>query len=309
MNVLVTGGAGFIGSALAQALIEQGHAVRVLDNLLTGREEVVPSEAHFLKCDIRELEAITAASQGIDIIFHQAAFKSVPKSIDDPFLAETCNGLGTLNVLLAAKRQGVRRVIYASSSSVYGESEGIKHEGMLTNPLSPYAVSKLAGEHYCRVWALINGISTVSLRYFNVFGPGQHADSKYAAVFPAFISALHHRLPPQIHGDGEQTRSFTFIEDVVRANLLAMEADDRVDGQVMNICSKYPKTVNQVLEAVSDAMGTAINPVHLPRRRGDVTHSRGSIARAKSLLNWSPQADWKHSVERTVEWFVERTNL
>ncbi|MDQ4145285.1 MAG: NAD-dependent epimerase/dehydratase family protein, partial [Actinomycetota bacterium] len=208
------------------------------------------------------------------------------------------------HVLLAAERQGVRRVIYASSSSVYGDFEGIKEEWMPANPISPYGVTKLGGEHHCRVWTRVKGVSTVSLRYFNVFGPGQHPDSKYAAVFPAFISALVNGKPAEIHGDGEQTRDFTFIDDVVRANLLAMEADEAVSGQVLNVCAGAPKSVNEVFRTISEVMGTSIEPVHVNRRPGDILHSHGEISKARSLLGWSPETDWQDAVKSTVDWFT-----
>ena len=306
MKTLVTGGAGFIGSAIARALLERGDEVRVLDNFMTGFESNVPPDVELVRGDLRDLDRVTRASRGVELVFHQAAFKSVPKSVEAPLVSELCNSLGTLHVLIAAKEAGVRRVVYASSSSVYGESSVLKREDMPTVPISPYGVSKLAGEHYCRVWTKLKGLSTVSLRYFNVFGPGQHPDSKYSAVFPAFISALESGTPPQIFGDGTQSRDFTFVGDVVRANLLAADARAVVDGAVINICAGFPRTVNEVLESIFDAVGTRIDPVHLPRRTGDILHSHGDPSRAASLLMWRPQADWNESVRATAHWFLSR---
>jgi nucleoside-diphosphate-sugar epimerase len=209
-------------------------------------------------------------------------------------------------VVMAAEDAGVRRVVYASSSSVYGDvSEGINREDLPPDPLSPYAASKLAGELYCRVWTRLKGLSTVSLRYFNVFGPGQSMESRYAAVFPAFCSALVAGRPPEVHWDGEQARDFTYIDDVVTANLLAAEADDRVDGAVVNIAGGRPTTVNEVLRSVSDALGTWVEPVRTPRRAGDVRRTHADVTRASQLLGWVPQADWDDAVRATTRWFAE----
>lgn len=303
MLALVTGGAGFIGSSIAKALIRRGYNVRIIDNLSAGFMTNVPGEAEFVEADIRDLKSTQAACQEVDAVFHQAAFKSVPKSIENPLLAETCNAVGTLNVLTAAQKAGVRRLIYASSSSVYGESDEVKGEWLPTNPISPYGVSKLTGEHYCRVWARVMGLSTVCLRYFNVFGPGQHPDSQYAAVLPAFILALEQGRPAKIHGDGNQTRDFTFIDDVVRANLLAMEAGDQVTGTVMNVCAGSPRTVNDLYKEVAQAMGLSAEPEFIASRPGDIRHSHGDISRAGQLLGWSPQADWSQAIAQTIEWF------
>ncbi|MDP9341275.1 MAG: NAD-dependent epimerase/dehydratase family protein [Actinomycetota bacterium] len=305
-TALVTGGAGFIGSAIARTLVAEGREVRVFDNFLTGFEENVPAGATMVLGDLRDLDALRAACRGVDVVFHQGAVRSVPRSIDEPVLVEQCNAAGTLHVLVAAEEAGVRRVVYASSSSVYGDSTApVNQEDMPTDPRSPYAVSKLAGEQYCRVWTRVKGLSTVSLRYFNVFGPGQHPESKYAAVFPAFIKALADGTAPEVHWDGEQSRDFSYIDDVVRANLAAAAADGRADGAVMNVGGGRPKTVNEVLRAVSDAMDTWIEPVTTPMRAGDVRHTRADISRARELLDWEPRADWKDAVEATVRWFRE----
>lgn len=301
----MTGGAGFIGSALARALMERGTAVRVLDNLLTGLQENIPAGAELIRGDLRDIDAVRRACRAVEVVFHQAAIRSVPRSVDDPLLTEGCNVLGTLNLLVAAEECRVRRVVYASSSSVYGDADGaVNREDMPPNPLSPYAVSKLAAEQYCQLWTRLKGLSTVSLRYFNVFGPGQHPESKYAAVFPAFISALAEGRSPEVHWDGEQSRDFCFIDDVVRANLLAADADGRINGKVINVGEGRPKTVNEVLCSVSEAIGRWIDPVSAPKRPGDVRRTHADIGRAQELIGWEPQADWNEAVHATVRWFV-----
>jgi nucleoside-diphosphate-sugar epimerase len=307
LKALVTGGAGFIGSSIARALVERGDEVRILDNFLTGFNENVPKGAELARGDLRDQDQVEAACDGIEIIFHQGAVRSVPRSVDEPLLALECNITGTLRLLLAATAAGARRVVYASSSSVYGDKEGAAtDESMATMPMSPYAISKLAAENYCRVWTSLKGLSTVSLRYFNVFGPGQHPESKYAAVFPAFVSALAADRPPEVHWDGEQSRDFTYIDDVVRANLLAADADGRVDGAVINIGGGGAKTVNHVLESVSNAMGKWIDPMRTARRAGDVRHTRADISLAAELLGWKPEANWEEAVRATVDWFQQR---
>lgn len=303
MQTLVTGGAGFIGSNIARALLDRGDDVRVFDNLLTGFREAIPEGAEFVQADLRDLDAITAACEGVDVVFHQAALRSVPRSVDDPLLSLECNVLGTMNVLRAAHMAGVRRLVYASSSSVYGDTNGaMTVETIPTDPRSPYAVSKLAGEHYCRTWTHLGYLSTVSLRYFNVYGPGQRLDSKYATVFPGFISALMKKEPPLVHWDGEQSRDFSFITDVVRANLQAAERPE-VDGEVFNIGGGGGKTINQVLGSISTALGTWIDPVRAPKRAGDVRHTKADISKAERLLGWKPEAEWDMAVASTVAWF------
>jgi nucleoside-diphosphate-sugar epimerase len=306
MRALVTGGAGFIGAAIGRELLRRGYDVRVLDNFLSGSPDAVPQGAELLEGDLRNLDDVRKAVDGMEVVFHQGAVRSVPRSVDEPVLVEETNVLGTLHVVMAAEDAGVRRVVYASSSSVYGDvSEGINREDLPPDPLSPYAASKLAGELYCRVWTRLKGLSTVSLRYFNVFGPGQSMESRYAAVFPAFCSALVAGRPPEVHWDGEQARDFTYIDDVVTANLLAAEADDRVDGAVVNIAGGRPTTVNEVLRSVSDALGTWVEPVRTPRRAGDVRRTHADVTRASQLLGWVPQADWDDAVRATTRWFAE----
>ncbi|MGH2717572.1 MAG: NAD-dependent epimerase/dehydratase family protein [Actinomycetota bacterium] len=305
---LVTGGAGFIGSTIARALIAEGTPVRVFDSLITGFREVVPPESEFMLGDLRDAEAVAKACEGVDAVYHQAALRSVAKSVDEPLATEESNVSGTINLLNAAQAAGVRRVVYASSSSAYGETtEGVNREDAAPNPLSPYAVSKLAAEYYCRLWTRLHGLSTVSLRYFNVFGPGQHPDSKYAALFPGLISALTAGKAPEVHWDGEQSRDFTFVGDVARANLLAASAGPQVDGGVFNIGAGRAKTVNETLAEISQAMGVWIEPVRTPKRQGDVRSTLADITRARELLGWEPQAEWSDAVAATVRWFTEGT--
>ncbi|MGH2722684.1 MAG: NAD-dependent epimerase/dehydratase family protein [Actinomycetota bacterium] len=305
MRALVTGGAGFIGSAIARELLARGTEVRVLDNLLTGSRAAVPQGAELVEGDLRNPDDVRAACRGVEVVFHQAAVRSVPRSVDEPVLVEECNSLGTVQLLAAAAEAGVRRLVYASSSSVYGDvGQDLNREDRAPDPMSPYAVSKLAGEKYCRVWTLLGRLSTVAMRYFNVFGPGQAADSKYAAVFPAFCSALVAGRAPEVHWDGEQSRDFTFVDDVVRANLLAAEAGPDAVGQVVNVAGGRPRTVNEVLRSVADAVGRWIDPERLPRRAGDVRRTHADISRAERLLGWRPEADWDPSVRATVGWFT-----
>lgn len=306
MRALVTGGAGFIGSAVATALLERGDEVVVLDNFLTGNPDRLPEGARFHEADLRDAAAVRAAVQGAEVVFHEGALPSVPRSVADPVLANECNVQGTLNVLVAAKSSGARRVVYASSSSVYGDTGAdVQREDFAPQPMSPYGVSKLAGEYYCRAWTRSLGLSTVSLRYFNVFGPGQDPESQYAAVFPTFCTALLRGDTPEVHWDGEQSRDFTFIDDVVVANLVAGDVDDRADGAVVNIAGGQPRSINEVLRSVSDAVGRWIEPRRLPRRPGDIRNSRADLTRARELLAWEPKVPWTDAVARTVAWFAE----
>lgn len=308
MRALVTGGAGFIGSAIARALVERGDDVRVLDNLIAGSKENVPAGADFWEVDLRDPDALREATRDVEVVFHEAAIRSVPRSIDEPTLVHECNVTGTLNLLIACEENKVRRLVYASSSSAYGGArEGKSTEDMHPRPLSPYAASKLSAEYYCTVWSELKKLSTVSLRYFNVFGPGQSAESKYSAVFPAFISSLLRGEAPVIHWDGEQSRDFTYIDDVVRANLAAAEAGEQVDGAVINVAGGAPRTINEVYGAVSAAIEIDIDPVREPRRQGDIRTSYADAAKANDLLGWTPRVDWMEAVERTVRWFSARS--
>lgn len=307
MKALVTGGAGFIGSALARALVAQGHDVRVLDSFLTGRRDRVPEDTDLVEGDLRDSGVVEKACRGVEVVFHQAALRSVPKSVDEPVISAECNIMGTLNVLQAAAAAGVERLIYASSSSVYGADAHIPNrEDHDPRPASPYAVSKLAGEQYCGVWTHLKGLPTVSLRYFNVFGPGQDPESKYSAVFPAFIAALLRGEAPEVHWDGEQGRDFTFVDDVVAANLAAALSSGAADGEAINIAGGRSYTVNQVLKAVEKFLGKSIDPVRTPMRAGDVRTTLADVSKAEELLGWRAEVDFEDGVERTVEWFTRQ---
>jgi UDP-glucose 4-epimerase len=291
MNVLVTGGAGFIGSNLVEGLLERGHAVRVLDNFSTGKREnldTVRDDVELIEGDIRSYHLVQQAVNGVEVVFHQAALPSVPRSVNDPITTDEVNVGGTLNVLEASRMAGVRRVVYASSSSVYGNSPELpKHEGMTPNPLSPYAVSKLAGEHYCRVYASIYGLETVALRYFNVFGPRQDPNSQYSAVIPRFVSLIRQGRRPTVFGDGEQSRDFTFVSNVVRANLLAATVGC-AGGLVLNCACGERTTLNQIIRLVGQFAGRAVAPLYEQPRVGDVQHSLAAIELAREKLGYEP---------------------
>jgi UDP-glucose 4-epimerase len=303
---LVTGGAGFIGSHLAEALAGRGHAVRVLDNLSTGSPanlEPVRDRVQFLGGDVTDRAAVEAAMHGVEVVFHQAALASVPRSVADPLATHRACVDGTLNVLLAARDAGVRRVVYAASSSAYGNSARLpKSETDPTAPLSPYAAAKLAGEHYCAAFSEVYGLETVRLRYFNVFGPRQTPDSPYAAVIPLFIRALTSGASPTIHGDGEQSRDFTYVADVVQANLRAADAPG-VGGRVYNVACGRRTTLLALVRHLNDLLGTSIAPVHTAARAGDVRHSQADINRACHDLGYRPTTDIPAGLARCLEWW------
>ncbi len=308
MRALVTGGAGFIGSALVRRLLADDVETRVLDNLSTGYRHNVPADADLFEGDLADEELLKRACAGIDIVFHQAALGSVPRSMETPLETHDSNVTGTLKLLIAAADAGAKRLIYASSSSVYGNTGGsVNHESAAPNPMSPYAVSKLAAEYYCRTWSRSRLLETVALRYFNVFGPGQDPASRYAAVFPRFVSALAAGRAPEIHWDGEQSRDFSFVDDVVQANLLAARAGPEAVGEVFNIAGGRSRTINEVLRTISVVVGVWIEPDQQPKRLGDVRSSRGDISAARHVLGWEPKAPWERSVEVTVEWLLQRS--
>ena len=293
MKAVVTGGAGFIGSNLAEELAkEQENEVVVVDNLSTGRRENLQNLKNLKKClfvegSVTDLDLLRGVFKGCDYVFHQAAIPSVPRSVKDPLATNNVNTNGTLNVLVAARDCGVKKVVFASSSSVYGDTPELpKREEMTPNPLSPYAVTKLVGEYYCKVFEEVYGLKTVSLRYFNVYGPRQDPHSDYAAVVPKFVKSVSENKPPVIFGDGEQTRDFTFVKDVVRANLLA--AKSGATG-VFNIASGRRVSINELAEKIIKIQGKELEPVHSEPREGDVKHSLGDISRAQRGFGFEPR--------------------
>ncbi|MBC7811773.1 MAG: SDR family oxidoreductase [Burkholderiales bacterium] len=304
----VTGGAGFIGSHIAERLLRDGHRVRIVDNLSSGKRENLAhlnkiASFEFYDNSITDKASLDPVFEGVDTVFHQAALPSVPRSIDDPLTTHEYNVTGTLNVLLAARDAKVRRVVYAASSSAYGDVEGdFKSEEMPPRPLSPYGVSKLAGEYYCQSFTAVYGLETVCLRYFNVFGPRQDPLSKYAAVIPLFITSMLDGMRPTIYGDGLQSRDFTFIDNVVHGNLLASTAPDAV-GQMMNLATGGRVTLLELAQKVNKLIGTNIQPVHADERTGDIKHSRASIERARELLNYEPIVDFDAGLARTLAWY------
>lgn len=303
---LVTGGAGFIGSHIAENLVKQGERVRILDNFSTGKRENLTGfvdSVEVMEGDFRNPEDCKKAVQGVDYVLHQGALPSVPKSVEDPLNTNECNITGTLNILVASRDAGVKRLIYAASSSVYGDNPTLpKVETMPAQPLSPYAVQKHVGELYCRIFYELYGLETVVLRYFNVFGPRQDPTSQYAAVIPRFIMALAQGRPPTIYGDGEQSRDFTYVDNVVRANLLAATAED-VAGEVMNFACGESTSLNELLRSLKGILKTNIRPVHEAPRPGDVKHSLADIEKSRKLLNYTAHVSFEEGLRRTVDFF------
>ena len=301
---LVTGGAGFIGSHLAEALLDQGESVRVLDNLATGRETnlaALQGRAQLIRGDLRNLEAVRAAVEGVEVVFHQGALASVPRSIADPVTSLEININGTQNVLQAAQDAGVRRVVYASSSSIYGNTPTLpKHEQMQPHPVSPYGIHKLTGELLCEVFTSIYGLETVALRYFNVFGPRQDPTSEYAAVIPRFLTALIHKRRPIVFGDGEQTRDFTYIANVVQANLLAATSRAAV-GYAMNIGCGEQVSLNTVLHLAGELLGVTPDVEYREPRPGDVRDSLADISLAQRLLGYKPTIGFGEGLALTLD--------
>jgi UDP-glucose 4-epimerase len=301
---LVTGGAGFIGSHLVVALLRRGDDVRVLDNFSTGFRSNLASvdgEFELLEGDLRSYERVHAAVRGCDAVLHQGALPSVPRSVQDPLTSSEINIGGTLNVLLTARDEGVRRVVVASSSSVYGNTPGLPRvETMAASPLAPYAVAKLAAEQYALSFNRVYGLEAVALRYFNVFGPRQDPASQYSAVIPKFIVALKQGQAPEIHGDGEQSRDFTFVDDVVQANLLAIDAPDAA-GRAYNIACGQQRSLNDLVRSLNQMLGTDIEAIHIAPRAGDVKHSLADIGLARRLLGYEPSVDFEVGLERTAE--------
>lgn len=303
---LVTGGAGFIGSNIVHRLLEDGRTVRVLDNFSTGLEQnldPVRPDIELIAGDIRDMTLVQKCMRKVEVVFHEAALPSVPRSVEDPFQSHDNNITGTLNVLIAARDNQVRRLIFASSSSVYGDTLVLpKHENMPPSLLSPYALNKLTGEYYCKLFSSVYNIETVSLRYFNVFGPKQNPESEYAAVIPKFITAFLHEKPPVIYGTGEQTRDFTYIDNVVEANLLAAHIPHS-SGEVLNVATGECISLNQLINSLQDITGKSIAPKYAEPRIGDVLHSLADISQAHSFLGYSPKIDFTSGLYKTLEWF------
>ncbi len=307
-RVLVTGGAGFIGSNLTEALLKKGYSVRVLDNFSTGkRENLIFNETYssleMIEGDIRDLTLCQRATRDIEYVFHQAALPYVQKSVEDPLTSNSVNVEGALNILLSARDAGVKRLIYASSCAIYGDDPTVpKREEMPPNPLSPYALQKYIGEKYCRLFSQLYGLETVSLRYFNIFGPKQDPTSTYSAVIPRFIGALLEGKPPVIFGDGEQSRDFTYIDDVVQANLLAMSAV-HLNGEAINIACGKSMSLNQLLNILKEIVRSKVLPIYEEPRKGDVKHSLAEIHKGKQFLNYEPKVDIEVGLKKTVEYF------
>jgi UDP-glucose 4-epimerase len=306
---LVTGAAGFIGRWIAAALLAQGKTVRGLDDFSTGkRENLVGLEGiEFIEGDIRDAELMRKACEGVEVVFHEAALASVPRSVENPVLSNDVNVTGTLNVLVAARDAGVRRVLFAGSSSVYGNVPTLpKHEEMAPQPISPYAVAKLAGEAYMKSFWQVYGLETVVLRYFNVFGPNQDPNSMYSGVLARFTSRMLAGEDVTIHGDGEQSRDFTFIDNVVRGNLLAAEADAaKVAGRSFNVATGTRIDLNSTAALLRELTGFKGNISHGPERSGDVKHSLADISQARDAFSYSPIVDFKEGLRRTVAWYRE----
>jgi nucleoside-diphosphate-sugar epimerase len=307
---LVTGGAGFIGSNICAKLISQGCFVRVIDNLLTGKKANLAGileKIEFIEADMGDPDIARRAMKGIDAVLHQGALPSVPRSVDDPAATHRHCVDATFTLLLAARDAKVKRFVYAASSSAYGDTPTLpKVETMPVNPLSPYAAAKLAGEYYCSVFYKVFGLETISLRYFNVFGPHQDPTSQYAAAIPAFVTAILQGKRPTVYGDGKQSRDFTYIDNVVEANLLAARAK-KTEGQVINIACGEAVTVNEIIDTINKLLAKDVKPIYAPSRPGDVKHSLADISLARKLLGYKPVVLFKKGLQKAIEWY--RDNL
>lgn len=305
-NYLITGGAGFIGSSIAANLVKRNEKVRIIDNFSTGNmSNIEPflDKIELFKGDLRDIETVNKAVDGIDFCFHEAALPSVARSIEDPLGSNEVNITGTLNLLIACQNQGVKRVVYAASSSAYGDTPVLpKQEDMFPSPLSPYAIAKLTGEQYCRVFYSLYKLETIALRYFNVFGPNQDPTSEYSAVIPKFITAMLKGNSPTIYGDGEQSRDFTYIDNVIDANLLAIQTQNGL-GQVFNAACGARISLNELVEAINNILGTNLKPNYAEPRLGDVRHSLADISNIRDCLGYEPRISFMEGLKRTIEWY------
>ena len=304
-HYLVTGGAGFIGSHLTEELARRGHRVRVADSLITGKRTNLDhvTGVEFLEGDVADLAFAQRAAEGCEYVLHQAAIPSVPRSVTDPITSNRANVDGTLNMLVASRDAGVKRLVFAGSSSAYGDTPTLpKHEDMATNPLSPYALQKVVGEQYLQLFTRLYGLETVSIRYFNVFGPRQDPSSPYSGVISVFATALIEKRSPRIHGDGEQTRDFTYVANVVDGVLRACDAP-RASGQVINVATGGRISLNQLFYAMRDVVGGTVEPTYGDPRKGDVRDSQADIRKAKALLGYEPIVSFEEGIKRTIEWY------
>ena len=308
---LITGGAGFIGSNLCEALLKRGHFVRCLDDLSTGKAENIQPflenpNFEFIKGDIRDFDTCMNACKNIDYVSHQAAWGSVPRSIEMPLVYEEINIKGTLNMLEAARQNNVKKFVYASSSSVYGDEPTLpKKEGREGNLLSPYALTKRTNEEYARLYTELYGLETIGFRYFNVFGRRQDPDGAYAAVIPKFVSSLLYNIAPKINGDGTQSRDFTYIENVIEANLKGMQAPREAAGEAFNIAYGGQVNLNELYQKLSELLGKKIEPVYGPERAGDIKHSNADIDKARKFLKYAPEYSFERGIELTIAWYRE----
>jgi nucleoside-diphosphate-sugar epimerase len=304
-HYLVTGGAGFIGSHLTEELLRRGHRVRVADSLITGKRSNIRhlGEVEFLEGDLADLNFAHRAAAGCEYVLHQAAIPSVPRSVKDPITSNRANVDGTLNILVAARDAGAKRLVFAGSSSAYGNTPTLpKHERMPTSPLSPYALQKVIGEQYLQMFTRLYGLETVSIRYFNVFGPRQDPSSPYSGVISVFATALLQNRPPTIFGNGEQTRDFTYVANVVDGVLRACDASE-ANGQIINVATGGRISLNQLFEAMKRLVGATVEPVYAEPRAGDVTDSQADISLAREILGYEPAVSFEDGLERTVEWY------
>lgn len=311
IEYLVTGGAGFIGSNVCRRLVETGKRVRVLDNMATGKMANIADilgDMEFVEGDIRDAKTVRKAVRGVKYVLHIAALPSVARSVEDPVTSNEVNIGGTLNMLVASRDAGVDRFVFSSSSSVYGDTPALpKREDMIPKPLSPYAVQKLTGEHYCRIFHGLYGFKTFALRYFNVFGPRQDPRSQYAAVIPLFISRIRDGRAIEVHGDGNQTRDFTYVEDVVKANLCCCTADERAAGQIYNVARGDRISINNVADVLGRIMNREVKKKHTKPRAGDVRDSQADSTLARKMIGWKPDVDFETGLTKTVAFFARKS--